>query len=273
VKAGIFSSTCTLKTEDTTPPELEGVTNLAVAQGGTISYKKDVTATDNAGGEVELEVDASDVNLNEIGTYYVTYIAKDGNGNTLEKDVLVDVYDPEEVPDSDISEEEKQARVDTYVEEWLAENITDDMSDLDKLWTMFNYVHETITYTDTSDKSSVAEGAYHAFSTHTGDCYNYFSMMKVLMNGAGFETLDVTRVGGQSQHFWSLVNYEGEWYHIDPICKRSGEEDYYYCFLRTDQEVADFTEEYDNGWEYYTFDHTDLPATPTEPLDITYGRD
>ena len=49
--------------------------------GNSISYKKNVTVTDNCSEGLIFTVDNSAVNLSVAGTYPITYIAKDAAGN------------------------------------------------------------------------------------------------------------------------------------------------------------------------------------------------
>ena len=170
------------------------------------------------------------------------------------------------------SQEEMAAVIDGMVEEWYSSHIHFYTPQLQRLWRIFTYVHETMTYVEAPDTSEL-EGAYIAFTTHKSDCFGYFTMSKCLLARCGFETLDVEREGGIAKHFWLLVNYYGQWYHFDPICQRADYDDpYWYCFLRTDEEVADFTVRLGHDREFYTYDHTGYPEVAKTPLNIKYGR-
>lgn len=59
--------------KDETPPTITGVKDLKVYVGDSISYKKNVTVTDNVDEDVKLKVDTSQVNIKKAGTYKVTY--------------------------------------------------------------------------------------------------------------------------------------------------------------------------------------------------------
>jgi hypothetical protein len=71
----------------------------------------------------------------------------------------------------------------------------------------------------------------------------------------------VTRVGGSSNHYWNLVNCGDGWYHFDCSWRIHG--DYYVTFMKTDAEVAaytdDYTRRYPNHPNYYTFDPSLYP--------------
>ena len=68
--------------------------------------------------------------------------------------------------------------------------------------------------------------------------------------------MDITRVGGRTQHFWNLVNYGEGWYHFD-ACPHK---DHLESFMLTDKEVDEYTEK--RGNNYYTFDKSLYPRTP-----------
>ncbi len=233
-------------------PVIVGVADQTVTAGSSISYRTGVTATDNRDGEVEVQVDASQVDLDTPGVYTVVYTAEDQAGNRTREIAYVTV-EPEDTA------EELRPQMEALAQAAVEECDLTGMSSREQLYTIFWYVKNHMTYTGTSDKTSQVHEAIRGFTEGQGDCFTYFSMLKAMMEAAGFETLDVTRQGGETRHFWSLVLVDGEWYHIDS-CPRSAEHNkYWYCFLRTDAELEEFSEQYDG---YYNFDHTGLPRTP-----------
>ena len=82
--------TCTV-VEDITPPEITGVEPIEIAQGDTVSYKKNIEVTDNLDPAPTLEVDSSEVNVDKRGVYTVKYIATDDAGNVTEKTTTVKI--------------------------------------------------------------------------------------------------------------------------------------------------------------------------------------
>ncbi len=237
---------------DTEPPVIEGVVDQRVAMGGTISYKTGVTIKDNVDTQVECEIDHSEVDLNVAGVYTVTYRATDKAGNSTEVTATITVYEPD-------PGEENREILDELVAAALEECLTEGMTEREQLYAMFWHVKNNMSYTGTSDKTSQVNEAISGFQYGIGDCFTYFSMLKAMMEACGFETLDVERINGATRHYWSLVMVEGEWYHID-ACPRSASKDkYWYAFLRTDEELREFSEKY-NG--YYTFDESLYPRTP-----------
>ena len=251
---------------DTTPPVITGVQDQTVYVGDTISYKHGVTVTDDKDTDVELVVDNSGVDLETPGTYTVVYLATDAAGNQTTATAEIRVLPK----DTDMASYEKKIEL---ADEALAECWDSTDSEVEQLRSIYNYVRENMSYTGDSDKNNETGEAIRGFTEGVGDCFTYFAMLKVMMEEAGFETLDVQRVGGSTHHFWSLVQVEGEWYHID-ACPRSHYSEWL-CFLRSDSEVEAFSK----MWKkYYNFDHEDLPATPehglgTDPAGWEYDDD
>lgn len=198
---------------DTTPPVITGVQDQTVYVGDTISYKHGVTVTDDKDTDVELVVDNSGVDLETPGTYTVVYLATDAAGNQTTATAEIRVLPK----DTDMASYEKKIEL---ADEALAECWDSTDSEVEQLRSIYNYVRENMSYTGDSDKNDETGEAIRGFTEGVGDCFTYFAMLKVMMEEAGFETLDVQRVGGSTHHFWSLVQVEGEWYHID-ACPRS----------------------------------------------------
>lgn len=255
IKIDFWTHRSLLVIKDTTPPVILGVQDQTVYQNSTISYRKNVTTSDNLGGKVTLEIDSSDVDLKTLGKYQVLYIATDESGNKAEAtaNVTVAVRPAGYVDEYTINE---------LADNVLAKIINDDMTDKEKLRAIFDYSRNHIAYTGYSDKSDWLQGAYRGFVKANGDCFTYYATARALLTRAGFQNMSVTRVAGTpTRHYWSLVLYDGGWYHFDTCLYRRGFP--YECFLKTDAQVAEYTERVQY---YYEFDHSKFPATPTEPI-------
>ncbi len=69
--------------EDTVPPVFSGLSDLTMYLGKSEpNYTKDVSAEDYVDGSCEFTYDASDVDYDKAGTYYIEYTASDKHGNT-----------------------------------------------------------------------------------------------------------------------------------------------------------------------------------------------
>ncbi len=194
----------TLQTDEEAPV-ISGVSDLSVLVGSSISYKKNVTVTDNCPERLSFTVDNSAVNLSVEGVYPITYIARDyaGNETTAEANVTVRprVYDENEV----------YAMADAV----LARIITPEMSPLDKVHAIYNYNRSHISYLSHSEKGNWVRAAYEGLADGKGDCYVYACTAKALLTRAGIANMDIAKIPSRTSHFWNLVDIGEGWYHFD----------------------------------------------------------
>ena len=254
---------------DEVPPVIEAIEYREIFVGDTISYRQGVKAYDDRGGEVKISIDSSAVNLKEPGTYKVIYTASDEAGNTSTFEATVVVRDLSELE----TDEGKYsvAALHRKFSKLVPKIIKDGMSDIEKLYAIWYYVSdpEHLSYISHSDKDSWVREAIRGLDEGVGDCFTFYSVMRALMEEAGFETISVHRLGGETQHFWSLVKVGDEWYHIDACPRSESRKRYWYCFLRTDEELLNFGKGDDNYEKinyYYKFDTSIYPASGTEKL-------
>lgn len=249
------STVLTVKAADTTPPEIKGATDLIVRIGDTVSYRKNITVSDNDDENVSLVIDSSSVDLTRTGTYSLTYSATDKRGNTAEVKVSVIVLEADagEASPTEICTREE---LDALCDEILSEIFTEGMTDVEKLRAIYNRVRK-ITYIGTSDKSSWVGGAYTGLTVGKGDCYNYWAASKALITAAGFATYDLQRIGWTSQHFWQIVYVDGGWYHYD-ACPHYAQYPWD-SFLMTESELRGYAETYPAMHYYYLYDIASCP--------------
>ncbi|MBP3809666.1 MAG: transglutaminase domain-containing protein [Clostridiales bacterium] len=220
--------------DDHTAPLIYGAHDLEGFVGMNQSYLDGITVTDNYDPNPVLVVDNSQVNTNISSSFPVTYIATDENGNSSSVTVTLTLrvkpdryYDPEIVYD--------MAR--RAIEQ---NNIYDeDMTDVQKAFRIFNWVHNNIHYIGTSDKSDWTVGAFDGFSTHQGDCFTYYACCRAMLDVAGIPNLLVERYPiTWSPHYWNLVQLDGQWYHCD-ACYAYYHEGYYFMYAYNDLNHSD----------------------------------
>lgn len=212
-------------------PQFEGLTDLHVQVGNTISYKTGVTAVDPQDGEVSFTVDAAGVDKMTEGTYIVYYSAADTDGNTTI------------VPRNIIVEDAARVAVERYAQAVLDQIITPNMTRDQKIYAVYRYSRKNVLFVGTSDKTSIVHAAYEGFTTGAGDCYTYYAMNVIMLNMLGIENLEVTRVGGTSHHWWNLVLHEdGKYYHVDS-CPTAVKVDGVDHSKMTDSDLAVYTED------------------------------
>ena len=262
---------------DVTAPQLLGVRDLTVALNGTVSYRDGVSAVDDVDGPVTVEIDAASVDLTAAGEYQVIYSAQDAAGNRAEQTVTVTVVETATVdqgkdeqtedetpggsagggvPLSEVTQED----VDRLCDQILGRITNSGMSQREKARAIFNYVNGHVKYVGSSDKSSWIIGAYVGFTWGRGDCYNYFACSKALLTRAGISNVDLQRVGGNSRHYWQLVNTGDGWYHFDACPHPNGYP--LYAFMITETQARAYTEQVkDARLNYYVYDYGACPVT------------
>lgn len=239
--------------EDTTPPVFKTVPELSAYVGEAIAYRKGLVVTDNCGGTVDIQVDASAVDPNIPGDYTVSFTATDESGNVSWASTVIHIYE------NQITEEELNAKIDGVI----AQIITPDMNKEAQLRAVYRYVYDHIAYTSDSDKSDWIRAAHDAlFMTGSGDCFNYFAAAIAFCRRLGIDYREIERTPGAAEgtHFWIMVNIgtteEPRWYHFDCTHLRASYS-HSGCLL-TDQQIKAFNR-FRAG--FYAYDQSKYPAT------------
>lgn len=228
--------------EDTEAPVIHGAVDLKIFIGASVSYKKNVTVTDNCEEGLTLTVDTSGVNTNAEGLYPVTYTARDAAGNTASATVTLSV-----VPRVyDINE------VNAIADSVIAGIITPEMGDRDKITAIYNYVKNHVTYINSSEKGNYVRAAYEGLVDGKGDCYVFASTSKVLLTRAGITNMDIEKIPTRTLHYWNLVFVDGGWYHFDTTPRK----DRPVILMWTDAQLMDFSAKHNNCHNY---DHSAYP--------------
>ena len=245
---------------DTVPPELFVPEKRVVFPGEAISYKEDVELRDNLDPAPVLEVDASAVHPEDEGRYPVFYTATDAAGNTTTAVSTLVVM----ARDMEAMREE----VDALVAKTASQIMTEDMTDAEKAKRIYDYVRYQIAYAPHAAERDLISAGFRGFTQKNGDCYINYACAKLLLDYCGIPNVDVERVSedGLSHHYWLLVDTGSGWYHYD--ASPSSENDYFYCFMKTDAELEEYCRTRSDGRrDYYDFDHELYAAYPraTEP--------
>lgn len=224
------------ESEDVLAPEILGAADLEYFIGDSISYRKNVTAVDDRDGEVELEVDASRVDLTKEGVYPVTYMARDAAGNlaqvTVNLTVTARMYSRQEVEDC--------------ADAVLEEIIGPDMNLEEKAWAVYSYVQNHIFYINHSEKGDPIRAAYEGLVDGRGDCYVYASTAKILLERAGVPNMDIRKRPAEVEHYWNLVDVGEGWQHFDTTPRSDNP----VIFLWADGELAEYSKQHDNAFDY-----------------------
>ena len=245
--------------QDITPPVIEGVKELTITEGETVSYKKGVTVTDDYDDDVVLTVDYSAVNTDTPGDYPVIYRAADKYGNVTEISTVLHVIKKSKAPNGTIITEEM---VNAEADKILASITNSSMSQYEVIKAIYDWTHSKVAYKDESPKNDWVEGAYYGLVLRKGDCYTYAMTAKCLLTRAGITNMDIERIRvGNGMHFWNLVDIGEGWHHFD-TCRRADGSTFFYL---TDAELMAYSNvhtapDYPNGTHYY--DRTLYPEIP-----------
>ncbi|MCM1056719.1 MAG: hypothetical protein NC517_03830 [Firmicutes bacterium] len=230
---------------DTEPPVITGARDFTYVMGTSISYKKNVTVSDNSGSEIPLNVDNSQVNLDAEGVYPVTYSAMDDSGNaatvTINVTVIPMTYDVNEVYG--------------YADAVLASIFTEGMTEYEKLRAIYDYVKGNVGYISHSDKGDWVKAAYEGLVNKQGDCYVFACTTKVLLDRAGITNMDIEKIPAKTMHYWNLVDIGEGWHHLDTTPRK----DHPVIFYWTEAEMMDYSAKHGNSHNY---DHELYPEVP-----------
>lgn len=234
--------TATLHVVDKVPPVITGAADLEIYTGDGVAYRKNVEVTDNWPEGLSLDVDSSQVNTEEAGVYPVTYTAADAAGNTSRVTVNLTVkaraYDMETVNE--------------LADAVLADIITADMSQLEKVRAIYNYNMSHIGYIEHSDKGDWVKAAYEGLTQGRGDCYVYACTAKLLLTRAGITNMDIVKIPSDSEHYWNLVDIGEGWYHFDTTPRK----DHPTIFMWTEEQMMSYSAAHKNSHNY---NHDDYP--------------
>ena len=175
---------------DTTAPVFSGMSALKVKKGAKPNYTKGVKAKDSRDGTVEFTYDASKVDTEKSGTYYVIYTATDSSGNkaTYRRKVTVG-HGAEETA--------------TLIDELAAKLGSD-------VLTLSNWVRKNIKYNQSWGGD---DPIWYGLKNKKGNCYVHAKILEALLKEKGYQT-QLIWVTDKS-HYWNLVYVDGAWRHID----------------------------------------------------------
>lgn len=224
-------------TVDKESPVISGVRVIAVSVGEAVAYRDGVIVTDDCDGTIELTVDDSQVDLETVGEYLITYTATDRTGKKTTVESKVNVYD------NQISEEMLWKKLDPIIEKEGLKGL----SKVDQVQRIWEYVHDRnhIRYDGTSDKGDWVRGAYDALEKRAGDCFTYYSLSKAFFARLGIENKDIFKApdsGQANSHYWSMVNIgtaaSPVWYYYDATRVDEWIKADYETYLMTDSQMS-----------------------------------
>ena len=176
--------------KDNDGPVFSGLKELTVKKKTAINYESGVSAYDKKDGKVAFSFNASNVDVNSQGTYYVTYTAKDKSGNTTTKKRKIIIEHDKNDLNNLIDKYFKNAG-NTYETARL-------------------YVQKNIKY---NSNWGGDDPVWYGLTTFTGNCYVHALTYKAFLDKLGYENKLIWTT--DKTHYWNLVKINGVWKHSD----------------------------------------------------------
>ena len=239
-----FETTLTIHDIDNEPPVFNGVHDFTIYTNENISYKKRFSATDAIDGDIDFTVEGV-VNNDQVGEYPITLTATDWAGNSTSVDIVVSV----------IKSEHTQEEIDTLADEVLADIVTPDMSKLEIVKAIYNYMECNMGFNDYAEKGDWIKSAYDGLTLHNGDCYTYACVSKALLTRAGIKNMDIEIIPTATRHhYWNLVDIGEGWHHFDTTPRKEHPN---LCYL-TDEELMEYSNAHYHSHNYDKNIYTDI---------------
>ena len=206
--------------EDTEGPDVWTASHIYCSVGDSFTesdYLDYVYVYDDYDSSPDIDIDASQVDTSQAGTYPVSYTVTDASGNTSYAAIDVVVCDdtPAVVSGFEYDEDDLYNRCTAI----LDSIITDGMSDLQKVFAVFYYVRGQ-TYTSQRTTMEYKQEAYYFLTVGSDNCYGNVSLSKLLLEMLGYECFMIEGYDmdyNQEEHYWNMVSIDGgeNWYHYD----------------------------------------------------------
>ena len=96
-----------------------------------------------------------------------------------------------------------------YINDFISANITNEMSDYDKIKIFHDFIINNTIYDKNISKKFYT--AYDLITTGVSICGGYSDIMAIYLNTLGIQNYKIT----SQNHVWNLVNLNGTWLHLD----------------------------------------------------------
>ncbi|WXR62253.1 transglutaminase domain-containing protein [Peptostreptococcaceae bacterium AGR-M142] len=125
--------------------------------------------------------------------------------------------------------------VDQKIDEIIENIITDDMSDIDKVYAIRDYMVENVKYDPQfaiDGAPGLSHSAYNVLVENIGVCDGFSGAMKMILDRLGIESEILYGHSIVSAHAWNLITIDGLTYHIDMTLEINyPDEPYRYMFV------------------------------------------
>jgi hypothetical protein len=196
--------------KDTEAPVFSGsgLKDRTVYVGESFNVKSQVYARDNRDGNVSVSVSGS-VDFKKVGTYPITFTAKDKVGNvaTHKITVIVKTHPPFEAK-GDTGNVELNVVIDSL----FAKMLHGDMSKYQITREIYDF-GRTIHYQAGPWESEWTERALFTITNRIGNCYGRMYAMEAMFVRAGITNRERIKYNGE--HSWNQVDIGNGWQNID----------------------------------------------------------
>lgn len=167
------------------------------------NFTQFVKAEDDRDKTVKVKADTSKINWKKEGVYKLWFSAKDRAGNKARTWAYVRVYIPGTA----------ESAADTVLRSITRESWSQEA----KARAIYRYIRGHCSYISHTTPGNWRLSALRGLRYHSGDCYTYYSMSRLLLTRAGIPNVLVKRypVPSGRPHYWNLAYVSGGWYHFD----------------------------------------------------------
>lgn len=159
------------------------------------------------------------------------------------------------------------AEIEKEVDGLIAEFITDNMNDEDKILVFHDYIINNATYDTAFNKNEESDysssTAYGPLFEGFAICNGYTDLMAIILNKLDIINIKIATTPDEisysnTGHIWNAVYLDGEWLHLDltwddPLSEYGENYLYYTYFLITTDELHEIDYSYDVAYEEHNF--------------------
>ncbi len=142
---------------------------------------------------------------------------------------------------------DQETQLTEEIDAWVAENISDSMTEYEKFLKIYNYICTNSTYDESEDDAtSLSYNAYNAWFKNSAKCQGFATLLYRMLLKSGIDNRLVTGSANdinQVDHVWNIVKIGNRYYNVDATWDCERNESTYQFMLKCD---ANFGAHYRN---------------------------
>ena len=196
--------------KDVLPPVFSGsgLKDRTVYIGESFNVRSQVYVTDNRDGSVSFSVSGS-VNFDKVGTYPITFTAKDKAGNSASEKITVVVKTH---PPFEAKGDTGNSELNVLIDNLFSKMLHGDMSRYEITKEIYDF-GRTIRYQAGPWESEWTARAIWTITNRIGNCYGRMYAMEAMFTRAGITSRERIKYNGE--HSWNQVDIGNGWQNID----------------------------------------------------------